>query len=164
MAPIAPDRAIFLDDYIATRDVDIAELGAIATLAPKPGKAGEIFAKLTGASPHFATYRKGEVPARFHYDTNARIAPIILMADEGWMFTTRDRYAKHKPMGGAHGFDNQLASMGALFVAAGPAFRQGLTVPAFQNIHVYDLICRVLGITPARNDGSLDSTRVMLRP
>ncbi len=164
MAPIAPDRAIFLDDYINTTDVDIAELTAIATLAPKPGKAAEVYAKLKAGGPHFKTYRKGEMPERFHYDTNPRIAPLILIGEEGWMFTTHDRYARKKPMGGAHGFDNQLLSMGASFIAAGPAFRVGYTSKPFQNIHVYDLICHILGLTPAKNDGSLDSTRVMLRP
>jgi predicted AlkP superfamily pyrophosphatase or phosphodiesterase len=163
MTAISPDRAIFLDDYITATDVDIAELGAMATLSPRPGKGDEVYRKLKGASPHFATYRKGEVPVRFHYDTNARIAPLILTAEEGWMFTTHDRFAKRKPMGGAHGFDNQLSSMGASFIAAGPAFRVGYTSAPFQNIHVYDLLCHILGLTPAKNDGSLDSTRVLLR-
>lgn len=165
MAAISPARAIFLDDYIAVTDVDIGELSANATLTPKPGKLDAVLAKLRGANnSHMSVYRKGEVPMRFHYDTNARIAPLILMAEEGWTFTTHDRFARRQPTGGAHGFDNQLASMGAIFVAAGPAFRQRFTAPPFQNIHVYDLICQILGLKPAKNDGSLDSTRAMLRP
>ena len=164
MAAISPDRAIFLDDYIAVTDVDIGEFAANATLTPKPGKLDAVFAKLKGANnPHMSVYRKGEVPTRFHYDTNARIAPLILMAEEGWTFTTHDRFAKRQPRGGAHGYDNQLSSMGAIFVASGPAFRQGYTAPAFQNIHVYELICHILGLKPAKNDGSIDSTKAMLR-
>jgi hypothetical protein len=54
-------------------------------------------------------------------------------------------------------------SMGATFIAAGPAFKKGRTVPPFQNIHVYELLCEVLGLTPAENDGSLDSVRSVLR-
>lgn len=68
-----------------------------------------------------------------------------------------------KPPAGEHGFDNLMPSMGATFIAAGPAFREGVTVPPFQNIHVYDLLCRLLGIRPAPNDGSPDSTRALLR-
>ena len=160
MAAISPDRAILLDDYVALADVDIVETSAIGMLIPKPGKLDEVYRQLKGANPHLAVYRKGEVPTRFHYDTNARITPLVLMAEEGWMITTR---AARQRTGGAHGFDNQLLSMGALFVAAGPAFRQGYTAPAFQNIHVYELICRILGLTPARNDGSIDSTKAMLK-
>jgi hypothetical protein len=43
--------------------------------------------------------------------------------------------------------------MYGLFVAAGPRLRQGLVVPEFQNIHIYDFMCAILGLTPARNDG-----------
>ena len=53
--------------------------------------------------------------------------------------------------------------MGAIFIAAGPAFREGVTVPAFQNIHVYPLLAEILGIRPARVDGSIDSVRALLR-
>ena len=119
--------------------------------------------KLKDANPHVAAYRKGEVPARLHYNDNPRITPIVLLADEGWIITTHAQFAAHKPLGGEHGYDNQLSSMGALFVARGPAFREGFTMLPFQNIHIYDLICRIMALTPAPNDGSLDSTRAMLR-
>jgi hypothetical protein len=54
--------------------------------------------------------------------------------------------------------------MGALFVASGPAFKSGVVVPPFQNVHVYSLIAKLLGVTPAKTDGSVDSVRVLLRP
>jgi hypothetical protein len=38
-----------------------------------------------------------------------------------------------------------------------------VVVPAFSNIHVYELMAQVLGLTPAPNDGSPDSVRMMLR-
>jgi hypothetical protein len=53
--------------------------------------------------------------------------------------------------------------MGATFIAAGPAFQEGVVVPAFANIHVYELLCRVLGLAPAPNDGSLEVLRGVLR-
>jgi len=37
-------------------------------------------------------------------------------------------------------------------------------VPPFQNIHIYDLVAHILGLTPAPNDGSLDSLRAVLSP
>jgi hypothetical protein len=53
--------------------------------------------------------------------------------------------------------------MRALFVASGPAFRQGAVVAPFSNIHVYELMTHILRLRPAPNDGSLDSVRAMLR-
>ena len=44
--------------------------------------------------------------------------------------------------------------MGALFVAAGPAFRRGVELPVVENLDVYRLLCAVLGLTPAPDEGS----------
>ena len=62
----------------------------------------------------------------------------------------------------AQGLTN-LCDMGALFVAAGPPLERGLVVAPFENIHVYDLLCRILQINPAKNDGSPDATRGFFR-
>jgi hypothetical protein len=53
--------------------------------------------------------------------------------------------------------------MGATFIARGPAFKSGLAVAPFQNIHLYNLMAEILRLKPAPNDGSLDSLRVVLR-
>ena len=36
---------------------------------------------------------------------------------------------------------------------AGPKFKSGVVVPPFENVHVYELICKVLGLRPGSNDG-----------
>jgi hypothetical protein len=53
--------------------------------------------------------------------------------------------------------------MHALFVAAGPAFRSGAVVQPFQNIHLYNLMCAILKLRPAPNDGSRDSVSALLK-
>jgi hypothetical protein len=53
--------------------------------------------------------------------------------------------------------------MGALFVAAGPAFKRGVVVEPFQSVHVYALMAHITGLPPAPHDGSLDSVRGLLR-
>jgi hypothetical protein len=85
--------------------------------------------------------------------------------DEGWLLGSRAFFARRPPRahGGDHGYEADAVSMRALFIAAGPAFRRGLVVPPFTNIHVYDLVCEILGLTPAPNDGSPDSTKSMLK-
>jgi ectonucleotide pyrophosphatase/phosphodiesterase family protein 7 len=52
--------------------------------------------------------------------------------------------------------------MNGLFVARGPAFRQGHVVEPFENVHLYELMCRILGLRPAWNDGDADVTAGML--
>jgi hypothetical protein len=43
--------------------------------------------------------------------------------------------------------------MHGLFVAVGPGVRRGVVVPEVENIHIYELMCRMLGLKPAKNDG-----------
>ncbi|NUM66418.1 alkaline phosphatase family protein, partial [candidate division KSB1 bacterium] len=57
----------------------------------------------------------------------------------------------------------RMPSMRATFIAHGPAFKTKLRAAPFQNIHVYDLVCEILRLRPAPNDGSLDSVRTMLK-
>ena len=165
MAPIAPERTIFLDDLVAMDSIDVIDWTPVAAIAPKAGHDAYAYARLKGTHPHLAVYRKGDVPARFHFNDNPRITPIVAIADEGWTISTHARVAQPggAVAGGAHGYDNQLPSMGALFVAAGPDLKQGLRVPPFQNVHVYSLLAELLGVVPAKTDGSRDSVRAMLR-
>ena len=47
--------------------------------------------------------------------------------------------------------------MKALFVAAGPDIRAGISVPSFENVDVYPLIARILGLdTTHRKTGPID--------
>ena len=163
MLATPPNQLIALDDYISLDDVDVVDWSPVGAIIPKPGRLEAVYARLHNANPHLQVYRKGEVPARFHYTDNPRIAPLVLIADGGWSITRRDKVDAWSATSASHGWDNATPAMRALFVAAGPAFRRGVVVPAFQNIHVYDLMCAILGLTPAPNDGSLDSTRAMLR-
>jgi hypothetical protein len=53
--------------------------------------------------------------------------------------------------------------MQGLFIASGPSFVRGVVVAPFENIHIYDLLCQILGIQPAPNDGDPAVTRTMLK-
>ena len=64
---------------------------------------------------------------------------------------------------GAHGYDNRYESMRATFIARGPAFKRGFLAEPFENIHVYELMCKILGLKPAKNDGDLSKVESMLR-
>jgi predicted AlkP superfamily pyrophosphatase or phosphodiesterase len=162
MTPTSPERQIFLDDYIDTTGVTIVDWSPVAAIIPRRGyDVEEIYRALHGRHPQLAVYRKSELPERWHYRDNPRITPIIAVAADGWHIASHRRPLT-KP-GGNHGYDNALPSMGALFVAAGPAFRRGVVVPPFQNIHLYELMARITGLRPAPNDGSLDSVRALLR-
>jgi predicted AlkP superfamily pyrophosphatase or phosphodiesterase len=162
MSATSADRLIALDDYIALDDVTVVDWSPVGAVTPKAGKADAVYRALRDAHPHLHVYRKDDVPARYRFGTHPRVTDLVLIADDGWTITSRERFATFRP-GGTHGYDQALPSMRALFVASGPAFRQGAVVAPFSNIHVYELMTHILRLRPAPNDGSLDSVRAMLR-
>jgi predicted AlkP superfamily pyrophosphatase or phosphodiesterase len=166
MTPTPADRYVFLDDYVDLDSIDFVEMGAFLQLRPYPGLLDTVYRQLRGRHPHLDIYKREELPSRFHYGTNPRVAPIIGVLDEGWTVTTHEREAARPPdaapRNGAHGYDPQLRSMHGLFVAAGPRIRQGVVTSPFENIHIYDFLCAILSLTPAKNDGDPAVTRAFL--
>ncbi len=166
MTTIDPDRVIALATLIDLNKVQVDFTGAIAGLRPREGVGEEeIFQALQAKAQSFAVYRRDDLPEGLHFRDHRRIPPLLLLANEGWYIQTypvrsaaRDSFPK-----GAHGFDPGLDSMKALFLASGPLFKEGLTIPAFENIQVYNLVCAALGLKPAENDGDDRLVRQILR-
>ncbi len=71
------------------------------------------------------------------------------MADEGWLITTQSAIDEDEFMlGGMHGYDPQLSNMHGIFYAFGSDIKSNLQIPAFENIHIYPMICKLLDISP----------------
>ena len=155
MAPVSPDRRLIIEDIAPAGTYRVLAAGAFATLIPLPGREAELERAVLGKRPHLECWRKSEIPARFHYGKNPRVAPIFCLPETGWLISRRD-FKPPKPERGAHGFDNFSPEMAAIFIAHGPAFRAGARPPAFDNVDVYPLLARLLGVRPAANDGDLD--------
>ncbi|MCL4113157.1 UNVERIFIED_CONTAM: hypothetical protein GTU68_065793 [Idotea baltica] len=159
MAELGRERMIFIDDYLNENDFSLVETSPKADIIPTIGKTEMIYGKLLGAHPHLKVYRKGEEPERWHHRNHSRITPLFALADPGWSIAKRSVFeANNKSLrGGAHGYDNRAPAMWAIFLATGPAFKSDVSLPAFENIHVYELLCHLLKIKPATNDGLLST-------
>ena len=165
MAETSADRVVILDDLIDRATVDAVETGATIMINPLDGDTNRVLRALR-ASPRLKVFRADSLPAAWRFAGHPRIPAVVGVPDEGWLLLTRRAYdtmRAARSTGGTHGYQPADTSMHALFVAAGPAFRSGQTVAPFGNIHVYELLCAVLGLQPAPNDGSRDSVRVLLR-
>ena len=53
--------------------------------------------------------------------------------------------------------------MDAIFYAYGPAFKTNYSQPRFQNVSVYPLFCKILGLEEAPNDGDINELIEMLK-
>ncbi len=170
MATVDQRNDVFLDDaFDLSKAERILWTGEIVQIFPKGGDQKEIIGNLQSKIKHARCWEKSNIPARFHYNDSPRIAPIICSADEGWILTSRPRYEDLKKRGdfgrlrGAHGYDNQLESMRATFVARGAAFKKGKVVEPFENVEIYNLMCRILSLNPAKNDGDFEKVKNLLR-
>ena len=168
MAALSRERMVLLDDYIDPATVDVIDGAPVLAIAPKDGDVDKLYQALRGKHPALDVYKNAEIPAAYRLAGHPRVAPIIGIVKEGWMVaSSRDLERWSQPgrsfPGGTHGYDPRLVSMHGLFIATGPRFRTGRVVKAFENIHVYELMCALLGIEPAPNDGDPGVTRDLSR-
>ncbi|NWR29895.1 ENPP3 phosphodiesterase, partial [Tachuris rubrigastra] len=110
---------------------------------------------------HFKPYLTPDLPKRFHYANNIRIDKVHLLVDRQWLAVRDKSYTSCD--GGNHGYNNEFKSMEAIFLAYGPSFKEKTEVDAFENIEVYNLMCDLLRITPAPNNGTHGSLNHLLR-
>ncbi|XP_068794427.1 ectonucleotide pyrophosphatase/phosphodiesterase family member 3 isoform X2 [Struthio camelus] len=110
---------------------------------------------------HFKPYLTPNMPKRFHYANNIRIDKVHLLMDRQWLAVRDKGYSNCD--GGNHGYDNEFKSMEAIFLAYGPGFKEKTEVDPFENIEIYNLMCDLLHITPAPNNGTHGSLNHILK-
>ena len=156
MAAISPSRTIAMGDFVDLKSVQVDFSGAIAGLRPLDGNVDALYqAFYRREKKYFSVYRPETMPTDFHFRDNPRIPPVILLADDGWYLSKRsaNEPATREMNKATHGFDPKLDSMGATFIAWGPAFRHAAKIAPVENVHLYNLFCATLGLKPATNDG-----------
>jgi predicted AlkP superfamily pyrophosphatase or phosphodiesterase len=122
---------------------------------------------LTHPDPRFKVYRRAEIPAYLHFNTNPREGdPVIVPSGP---FTLRvhpsasedDPANKHR---GGHGFNPRtMPEMKAVFFANGPDVRPGVQLKPFENVNIYPFIAEILGLKAPDVDGTLDVLRPALK-
>jgi predicted AlkP superfamily pyrophosphatase or phosphodiesterase len=165
MAALERQRTIVLDDYLDVSTIDLVDLSPIVAINPRTGSSERVYQALKDKHPALHVYRRDELPAEYRLRGHPRLPAVVGVADDGWNVTTRAALEQNHGQvdGGDHGYDPQSRSMHGLFIATGPLFRSGVVVPAFENVHVYELLCRVLHIRPAMNDGDPEVTASFLK-
>ncbi|XP_018582735.1 ectonucleotide pyrophosphatase/phosphodiesterase family member 2 isoform X2 [Scleropages formosus] len=168
------DRTEFLSSYPVNVDDIIlipGSLGRIRSRIPNNPKydAKAIVANLTckKSDQHFKPYLKHHLPKRLHYANNRRIEDIHLLMERKWHVARKSPEGRKHPgrcgFYGDHGYDNKFNSMQTIFLGYGPSFKFKTTVPVFENIELYNVMCDLLGLQPAPNNGTRGSLNSMLK-
>ncbi len=126
--------------------------------------AEKAYNSLLGASDSFEVYRRAKMPENLHFDSNPREGDPIVVPTGPFNIVAHVPGNLMMPARGAHGYDpDTIPSMKAIFYAAGPDIRAGLTVAPFENIHLYPLIAKILGLQIGPVDGQLRVLQGVLR-
>lgn len=124
-----------------------------------------LFQQLKQKEKNYTAYLEENVPLRWHYgrkdDKYGRIGDIVMVAHMPYIF-----YSKGYKNIGVHGFDNAKQEMQATFYAWGPAFKEGLKINNFTNIHIYPMIAHLLGLKYNEEDidGRFEVLKDVLEP
>ncbi|TFK24366.1 nucleotide pyrophosphatase [Coprinopsis marcescibilis] len=137
-------------------------------------------ALVEGSARHpdkFDVYTRENMPERWHFSDNERIAPIYVVPKIGYVLTTK-AIGETGMNKGSHGYDNGAQEMHAMFVAHGPfsyhakslangnrprkmgwhtACEDTYIMDTFQNVEIYNLVMKLLGIDKASapNNGTV---------
>jgi predicted AlkP superfamily pyrophosphatase or phosphodiesterase len=166
MAPTTQRQTIFVDDYVSLDDMEITDINPTLGVIPKAGQVDAVYRTLANAHPRLSMYRAADTPESWHLRGQARVPPITGVADEGWVVLRRADFAEYwhrSPTGGQHGYDPEVRSMRGIFVAAGPAFKAGVVVPAMENVNVYRAVAVSLGIEPRDTDADPAEVAALIR-
>jgi predicted AlkP superfamily pyrophosphatase or phosphodiesterase len=124
--------------------------------AKSEADAEKAYNSLLGASDMFDVYRRAKLPENLHFNSNPRAGDPVVVPAGPFNIVAHVPGNLLTPARGAHGYDPGTAtSMKAIFYAAGPDIRAGLTVAPFENIHLYPLIAKILGLQIGPVDGQL---------
>ncbi|VUZ46520.1 unnamed protein product [Hymenolepis diminuta] len=134
-----------LDKYMAEVDESPVTLG----VWPLPSGKGvdELYTMVKKAETdggHCKVYKKEEIPDEYHYKRNDRIAPIVVIAEEGWMLQTNKSKPFTGSLAGMHGYNNSNADMHPFIIGAGPGIRRVGRVDWFYQVDVYTLVLLLL--------------------
>jgi predicted AlkP superfamily pyrophosphatase or phosphodiesterase len=135
MATTSVDRLIQLDDLIDLDQIEHMDGWPLYGLRPKdPAMLPALYEQLKKPTPlreYYEVYlRDQDMPERYHFSKNPRIAPLWIVPSTGWAIVTKQDFniAEAKATGksyspkGLHGYDHEHPLMRAIFVARGPAF------------------------------------------
>lgn len=156
MATTDVSRMIQMEDLVDLTKVDHVDGWPLVGLRPKDladlDGMYQSIADKASTNPNFDVYlRDVNMPERYHFTQNDRIAPLWIVPKTGWAIVKKEEFdielAKAENLSydprGLHGYDHEHPLMRAIFIARGPAFphQPGSRVEPFrrlQPIYSYD--------------------------
>jgi predicted AlkP superfamily pyrophosphatase or phosphodiesterase len=165
MAPSSRNKVVLLDEIVnMTADVArVVDWSPNAYIIPRgaPGSDArraheDAILAAVNQHPNLQGWRREDIPAVYNYRDSDRIMPIFVSATDNWQISSRDQFGRNPQYydGGFHGMNNSVAEMQTIFIGHGSAFRTATDVQSIPNLELYNIMCQILGLAPAPNNGT----------
>jgi predicted AlkP superfamily pyrophosphatase or phosphodiesterase len=122
---------------------------------------------LAHPDPRFKVYRREDVPAYLHFNSNPREGDPVIVPSGPFVFRESSSASGTdftKMPRGAHGFNPRaMPEMKAIFFAAGPDIRHRVQLKTFENVNIYPFLAEILGLQAPIVDGTIDVLRPALK-
>lgn len=174
MADVEKTKLINLDELTASIAGRVVNNGALAHIhLENPSDKQTAIRSILEKSPHVTI--DGLTPSDNYTNLSRypqRFGDFLILPEFGYyladsrgMMRYQNRSASMNTMVfGEHGFSPKHQEMWGIFYAKGPKIRAGEQIEPFQNIHIYPLICRLLGLTiPDGIDGKAEVLNPILK-
>lgn len=108
--------------------------------------------RLLKSSPDMNCYLKHEIPERWNIKDSPRTGEIMCFMKIGSAAIVKSQ--NHWLPKGEHGYDIDEPEMKSIFIAFGPSFLNNKKIPEFNNVELYNVMCKLIGIKPSPNNGT----------
>ena len=159
MATTSSKRLVQLEDLVDTSQIWPTDGWPLHGLRPKNASnlrpMYEKLSTMAANNPTFDVYLRDEnMPAKYHFTNNKRIAPLWIVPKTGWAIVHRRDFDVKEDQGkvfrpkGLHGYDHEHPLMRAIFVARGPAFphQPNSRLEVFRKFSLCALQCHCIAI------------------
>ncbi|WOC28139.1 ectonucleotide pyrophosphatase/phosphodiesterase [Pseudoalteromonas sp. N1230-9] len=154
MASVDPSLSIKIDSLPKDDNFMVQNTGPRVLYYAKPNSKADIKGfskKLTKAADGRFIVLTDQQKRDYHYDKGPRVGDIVLQTTAPRVFTD----SKMASYLGTHGYA-YTDDMAATFIATGPAFKRHVQLDEVNNLDVYPLIAKLLGLnilSPIDSDG-----------
>jgi len=127
--------------------VNEAELTAYSTgtmlkiFSDDDSKLEKAYNSLASVATDFKLFTREELKTQLHYGHPYRCPDLVAVPNDGYLITD------NAVSGGTHGFLPTDKSMQGIFIASGKQFIQGKKIDAFENVHIYPILTKLLNLT-----------------
>jgi predicted AlkP superfamily pyrophosphatase or phosphodiesterase len=145
MANVDPQQSILINELPKDENFLVKNSGSRLLIYTKPNaknpNIAEYKTRLQKAAKGRYTVLTDTQLADYHYDKGTRVGDIVVQTTAPAVFT------KNKPATylGTHGYA-YTDDMAATFIATGPAFKQGINLDNVNNLDIYPVLAKVMGL------------------